>query len=36
LCLQASLEVLPAEVILNIKEQLRYKEMRKEIADFLL
>ncbi|PNF40658.1 hypothetical protein B7P43_G05899 [Cryptotermes secundus] len=32
----ATLEVLPAEVILNIKEQLKYKEMRKEIADFLL
>jgi len=34
--LQEKLEMLPAEVIFNIKERLRYKEMRKEIEDFLL
>lgn len=31
-----TLEILPADVIFNIKEQLKYKEMRKQIEDFLL
>lgn len=31
-----TLEALPAEVICNIQQRLRYKEMRKEIEDFLL
>ncbi|KDR24498.1 cytoplasmic tRNA 2-thiolation protein 2-A [Zootermopsis nevadensis] len=31
-----SLEMLPVDVIFNIKQRLRYKEMREEIEDFLL
>jgi hypothetical protein len=35
-CLQETLDALPAEVICNIRQRRRFKEMRKEIEDFLL